>query len=44
MTGNQYFTNRYQYIITLVACVITFFIDFITEVFITKVTVKENSF
>ena len=22
--GNQYFTNRYQYIITLVACVIIF--------------------
>ena len=41
--GNQYFTNRYQYIITLVACVYNYFlIDFVSEVFIIKVTVKEN--
>ena len=42
--GNQYFTNRYQYIITLVASVYNYFlIDFVSEVFIIKVTVKENS-
>ena len=37
--GNQYFTNRYQYIITLVICnyILT---DFVSEVFIMKVTVK----
>ena len=39
--GNQYFTNRYQYIITLCSY---FLIDFVAEVFIIKVTVTENSF
>ena len=43
--GNQYFTNCYQYIITLVAWIYNYFlIDFVSEVFIIKVTVKENSF
>ena len=42
--GNQYVANRYQYIITLVACVIVFLIDFVSKVFITKVTLKENYF
>ena len=41
--GNQYFTNRYQYIITLVAWIYNYFLtDFVSEVFIIKVTVKEN--
>ena len=39
LVGNQYFTN--PYIITLVAY---FLIDFVSEVFIIKITVKENSF
>ena len=38
LIGNQYFTNRYQY---LRNC---FLIDFVSEVFIIKETVKENSF